>query len=124
VPAATLAAARQPIAGRAAAVGVVMASRGYPFGAGEVPGVALPVAFREQNAGGGEGRACVFAASVTGAAEPLTSGTGRVLTVVARGVDFAAARASAYAEVERIGKTWTTARWRRDVALQLPSAPT
>jgi phosphoribosylamine--glycine ligase len=113
VPEAALAAARAQITHRDATVGVVMASRGYPFGEGEVPGVELP-----RDVFGRATGVQVFAASVEGAGLPVKTGKGRVLTVVARGKDFAAARAAAYADVRRIAEHWPSARWRPDVAAQ------
>ena len=90
-----------------AAIGVVMAARGYPGNALEhgpigdltaasaVPGVVIFQGGTEMR--GGE----------------LVSSGGRVLTVCATGPDLAAARASAYAAIDKID--WPTGFCRRDI---------
>src|SRR5690606_18934252 len=65
VPQAELAAATAPVAHGESAVNVVMASRGYPFGAeAELPPAALPASLLD---GSDAPRVQVFAASVSGA---------------------------------------------------------
>lgn len=109
VPKDQLQRASVPLSMKPRTVGVVMASRGYPFGEGELPGVALPRDVFERAS------ARVFGAAVTGAELPMQTGAGRVLTVVARAASFAAARDQAYAEVRRLAAPWPGVRYRTDI---------
>lgn len=110
VDAAALAKASAKVTHKDRAVAVVMAAKGYPFGsASDSAKGHLPLSlFTEGD---------VFAASVSpGVDGQLATGAGRVLTVCARGHDFAAARERAYGKVKIIAHQWPDARFRRDIA--------
>jgi phosphoribosylamine--glycine ligase len=95
-----------------AAVGIVLASEGYPG----TPKRGLPIDGLDAAEAGG---ALVFHAGTIGrpGGGYGTSG-GRVLTVVGRGADLAAARAAAERAADRI--SWTGMQRRRDIAASLP----
>ncbi len=117
VPTSALTAATAKIAHDDCAVNVVMASRGYPFGAeAEGPPVTLPA--KLMHAPGAQ----VFAASVGGTSEAIVTGTGRVLSIAARGASFEAARRAAYARVEAIAAAWPGCRFRNDVGLAVAAS--
>lgn len=91
-------------------VGVVMASGGYPdrFETGKLIG---GLAEAESMPG-----VWVFHAGTARRDDALVTSGGRVLTVVARGRDFQAARETAYGAVARI--TFDHAHYRRDIGLK------
>lgn len=91
-----------------AAVGVVMASQGYPgdYQAGKVITGLEEVARLED--------VCVFHSGTRNIEHLTVTSGGRVLTVTALGSDIAAARQRAYAAVERI--RFEGAYWRSDIA--------
>jgi phosphoribosylamine--glycine ligase len=94
-------------------VGVVLASDTYPYGKDAGATGELPAALFA-----GEQNFVVFAASVAaGGNGGFVSATGRVLTVVGRGTDFAAARKKAYDGVAAVRRTWTGCHFRNDIAL-------
>ena len=91
-------------------VGVVMASGGYPdqFETGKaISGLGEAAAMSD---------VLVFYAGVAQKGSDLVTAGGRVLTVVGRGRDFAAARERAYAAAGRI--TFANAHYRRDIGLR------
>ncbi|MCL5736660.1 MAG: phosphoribosylamine--glycine ligase [Actinobacteria bacterium] len=93
-----------------AAVGVVMASRGYPASSSKgdvIRGVDDAAALLEVE---------VFHAATAWAAGALVTSGGRVLTVTGRGDSFAEARARAYAGVAAI--KFDGAQFRSDIALR------
>ena len=95
-----------------AAVGVVLASGGYP-GPYET---GLPIAGLPGRDAGGDDALVFHAGTAAGeSGGPVTSG-GRVLTVVGRGPDLATARDRAYAAAERI--TFEGRQLRRDIAMR------
>jgi len=99
-----------------AAVCVIMAAEGYPGTprtGDEIQGID------DANATPG---VLVFHAGTRAAdgGRILTAG-GRILAVTARGDDAAAARATAYAAVDRI--RWPGAHYRRDIGARTPSDP-
>ncbi len=96
-----------PIPGDAA-VGVVLASGGYP-GAMTTGYPISGISEAEQRAG-----VVVFHAGTTADDGTVVSAGGRVLTVVGRGATVAAAITSAYAAVERI--SFTDMHFRTDIA--------
>ncbi len=119
VPADALRRATTPLAHGERAVCVVMASQSYPYGkdagqVGELPAGAFAGPADPQ----GKASAKVFAASVKKGSTPnqIATAAGRVLSVVARGPSFAAARERAYLKVQEIGHGWKGARFRADIA--------
>ncbi len=90
----------------AAAVGVVMAARGYP--GAHVRDTAIDLADAETMAG-----ATIFHAGTALRDGGLVNSGGRVLTICAQAEDFSAARAQAYAAVDRIN--WPEGFCRRDI---------
>ncbi len=102
---------------RGAAVGIVMASRGYPerFETG-VPIFGFEQADREQAAGG----ALVFHSGTTIRDGILTTGGGRVLTVVGQGGTLGEARARAYSAAD--GIRFDGMQCRRDIGARLEAA--
>jgi phosphoribosylamine--glycine ligase len=99
-----------------AAVGIVLASKGYPG----TPRVGQPIEGLERAE---EAGALVFHAGTVarhGAPGFGTNG-GRVLTVVGRGPDLARAREAAEEAASRI--SWDGMQRRRDIAATLPPAP-
>jgi len=98
-----------------AAVGIVLASRGYPG----TPKVGLPIAGLDVAASAG---ALVFhGGSIGRPGGGYGTNGGRVLTVVGRGPDLPAARAAAEGAADAI--TWDGLQRRRDIARVLPQAP-
>jgi phosphoribosylamine--glycine ligase len=92
------------------AVGVVMASRGYPAGSSKGDVIHGLEAVR-----GMDGVEVFHAATKEADGDLVTSG-GRVLTVTALGADFAEARARAYAAVDAI--SFEGAQHRSDIGLR------
>ncbi|MBI3563996.1 MAG: phosphoribosylamine--glycine ligase, partial [Elusimicrobia bacterium] len=97
-----------------AAVGITLASPGYP----EAPrtGAALDLSAAE-----GLKDALVFHAGTKKSAAGWTAAGGRALTVVGLGPDLAAARARAYDAVARLGVAGL--HFRRDIAARVLGAP-
>lgn len=93
-----------------AAVGVVIASEGYP----EAPVTGRRVAGAEPASASDDGDRLVFHAGTRRTAGGFESTGGRVLTVVGRGADHAAARSAAYAGVAEVGLDG--GRYRADIA--------
>jgi len=93
-----------------AAVGVVLAAEGYPA----TPTLGGTVTGLDAVAGTGAG--VVQAGTADGGDGTVVSSGGRVLTVVGTGSDLAAARAVAYAGLERIGLQGSF--FRHDIAQQ------
>jgi phosphoribosylamine--glycine ligase len=94
-----------------AAVGVVLASRGYPASSSSgdvITGVDAAEALDDVH---------VIQAGTARDGDDLVTAGGRVLAVVATGTDVAAARASAYAGVERIA--FDGAQHRTDIAARV-----
>lgn len=114
VPAPALAAATAPIAHRQCAVAVVMASAGYPYGGVAEESVPLE---RQLLDVAQAGAVKAFAASIRAeAGGGLRTGSGRVLTMVARGEDFAGARAAVYKAATELAGRWPGCRFRGDIA--------
>jgi phosphoribosylamine--glycine ligase len=94
-----------------AAVGIVLASAGYP-GAVE-PGAEIPALDRAGQLSGTPNVLVFHSGTRRAENGTFLADGGRVLTVVARGGDVAAARLTATAAAERIA--WPGAQWRRDI---------
>ncbi|HEX3428284.1 MAG TPA: phosphoribosylglycinamide synthetase C domain-containing protein, partial [Candidatus Limnocylindrales bacterium] len=94
-----------------AAVGIVLASAGYP-GAVE-PGAEIPALDRAGQLSGTPNVLVFHSGTRRAENGTFLADGGRVLTVVARGRDVAAARLTATAAAERIA--WPGAQWRRDI---------
>jgi len=92
-----------------AAVGVVLASEGYP----EAPRTGRPLGGLEAARASG---ALVYCAGVSGRDGEWATSGGRICTVVGRGSSLAAARAEAYAALEHLEVEG--AFYRRDIAAQ------
>jgi phosphoribosylamine---glycine ligase len=96
--------------GHGAAVGVVVASEGYPA----VPVTGRRIEGADPAAATEDGAVLVFHAATRRTADGGFETTGgRVVTIVGRGPTLAAARAAAYGGVEEVGLEG--AAWRRDV---------
>jgi phosphoribosylamine--glycine ligase len=111
-------AAAEPAWASGAALGVVLASPGYP----EAPEPGQPIEGLDadgQVEGAPPGTLCFHAATRRDGRGWRTAG-GRVLTVVGRGTDLAAARRAAYEGVARV--SFEGMRWRRDVGAPPASA--
>lgn len=109
-PDAAVAQAKGP-AGDAAAVTIVLASKGYPYGEGEGAPATLPRKLSDKTA-------AVFFASVKPGADPdhLKTGTGRVMAVTAKAATIAAARQAALNKAEQIKALWPDLQYRSDIA--------
>ncbi|HUQ44897.1 MAG TPA: phosphoribosylamine--glycine ligase [Candidatus Limnocylindria bacterium] len=98
-----------------AAVGIVLASRGYPG----TPKVGMPIDGLQAAEGAG---ALVFhGGSIGRPGGGYGTNGGRVLTVVGRGPNLARAREAAEAGADRI--SWDGLHRRRDIAATVPAAP-
>ncbi|HET9851172.1 MAG TPA: phosphoribosylamine--glycine ligase [Candidatus Limnocylindrales bacterium] len=98
-----------------AAVGIVLASKGYPG----TPKVGLAIKGLDE----AEQEALVFhGGSILRPAGGFGTKGGRVLTVVGRGPDLPAAREAAERAADRI--SWSGLQRRRDIGARLPQAPT
>ncbi len=93
-----------------AAVGVVVASEGYP----DAPATGRPLEAPDPAGRDDDGDLLVFHSGTRRTAQGLKTAGGRVLTVVGRGGDLTAAREAAYRGVA--GVTLEGAQWRRDIA--------
>ena len=97
---------------RGAAVGIVLAARGYP----QSPRRGDPIAGLDEAVAGG---ALVFHAGTVGRPQGgYGTNGGRVLAVVGRGEDLPAARAAAERAADLV--TWDGQHRRRDIAADLP----
>jgi phosphoribosylamine---glycine ligase len=92
-------------------VGIVLAAAGYP----SAPRTGDPIAGLDAALAAGS---LVFHAATRAAVDGWTTAGGRVLTVVGRGADLAAARDAAEAAAERIA--WPGMQRRRDIGGPLP----
>ncbi len=101
-----------------AAVGVVVASEGYP----DAPITGRPLEAPDPAGRDDDGDLLVFHAGTRRTGEGgIQSAGGRVLTIVGRGGDLAAAREAAYRGIDEV--TLEGAQWRRDIAQrELPAA--
>jgi phosphoribosylamine--glycine ligase len=99
-----------------AAVGVVVASEGYP----EAPIVGRTISGADPASTGDDGTALIFHAGTRRSATGHESTGGRVLTVVGRGADHATARERAYAAVADVGLDG--GRYRTDIAAGIEHA--
>ena len=93
-----------------AAVGVVVASEGYP----EAPIIEREIGGVEPATASDDGERLVFHAGTRRDGSGYRTAGGRVVTVVGRGSDLASARATAYAGVDEV--TLAGGRYRRDIA--------
>jgi phosphoribosylamine--glycine ligase len=98
--------------GVGAAVGVVVASAGYP----EAPTLGRPLTGAEPAGASDAGPVLIFHAGTASSAGGYVSSGGRVVTVVGLGADLPAARARAYEGVTGIGLEG--AQHRTDIALR------
>ncbi len=106
---------QRQLTGKPAAVVVVMAAASYPYGNDAGTVATLPESLFASNP---DASVVTFAANVATKTDGvITTSTGRVLTVGARGANFVEARALAYAQVEQLAKIWAGSRWRGDIAL-------
>ena len=92
------------------AVCVVLASSTYPYGEGNDQPANLNQEIFDFEGGK------VFGASVTGTPGNVKTGKGRVLSVVARGKDFAKTRALVYGHIPKIITDWPSSQYRKDIA--------
>ena len=99
-----------------AAVGVVVAAEGYPEG----PIVGGPIDGVEPAAANDDGERLVFHGGTVRDGTGYRTAGGRVVTVVGRGPDLPAARATAYAGVDEV--SLAGGRYRRDIASRELSA--
>ena len=95
-----------------AAVGVVIASEGYP----EAPITGRRITGADPASAADDGDRLIFHAGTRRGADVHESTGGRVLTVVGRGSDHAAARAAAYAAASTVGLEG--GRYRTDIAAE------
>ncbi len=93
-----------------AAVGVVVASEGYP----EAPVTGRRIRGAEPASAADDGDRLIFHAGTRRTADGCESSGGRVLTIVGRGADHAMARQRAYAAVAEVGLDG--GRYRADIA--------
>ena len=98
-----------------AAVGIVLASKGYPG----TPKVGVPI--DGLDAAQADGALVFHGGSVARPSGGYGTNGGRVLTVVGRGADLPRARAAAEQAADRI--SWDGLQRRRDIAAELPPAP-
>ena len=94
------------------AVGVVVASEGYP----DAPMTGRPLAGADPSGAADDGELVCFHAGTRHRASSLESSGGRVVTFVGRGSDLAAAREAAYRGVA--GCTLAGGQFRTDIALR------
>jgi phosphoribosylamine--glycine ligase len=107
------------VARRGAAVGVVVASEGYP----DAPATGRPLEAPDPAGRDDDGELLVFHAGTRRTADGrVESAGGRVLTVVGRGSDLSSARDLAYRGVGQVHLEG--AQWRRDIAERELSAAT
>lgn len=104
-------------------VGVVVTTRSYPYGKERgQPGV-LPLSLFSPQTHAPRMWSQVFGASLLPHKGPPEShtetGTGRVLTVMGKGVDFETARARAYEKVAEIRSFWPECTFRSDIAQKI-----
>ena len=95
-----------------AAVGVVVASEGYP----DAPTTGRPIDGVEPAAATDDGDRLIFHAGTRRDGSGYRTAGGRVVTVVGRGVDLAAARTAAYAGLEEV--SLAGGRYRQDIAVR------
>jgi phosphoribosylamine--glycine ligase len=95
-----------------AAVGVVVASEGYP----DAPIIGRRITGAEPSSSSDDGDRLVFHAGTRRTADGHESAGGRVLTIVGRGADHAAARERAYAAVAEV--RLDGGRYRGDIAAE------
>ena len=100
-----------------AAVGVVLASEGYP----DAPVTGRPLGGAEPSSGADDGNLLCFHAGTTATANGYESSGGRVVTFVGRGSDLAGAREAAYRGVA--GCQLAGSQHRSDVALREVAHP-
>ncbi len=98
-----------------AAVAVVLASPCYPFGEGESKRFEIPSFIFENN--GPDFCACAGAVRLEHG--KYMTGKGRVLTLVARGKDFATARQRVYTAIHDLTAQWQGIQYRKDIGLSL-----
>ena len=98
-----------------AAVGIVLASQGYPG----KPKVGRPI--DGLDAAADEGALVFHGGTVARPGGGFGTNGGRVLTVVGRGPDLAGAREAAERAADQI--SWDGLQRRRDIAAELPTAP-
>lgn len=104
--------ARAALSNTGASVAVVLASSCYPFGEGVTHKYQVsPSLFNNEKRDYG-----VFAAAVRQEQDKLVTGKGRLLTLVAHGADFTAARQRVYSEIDGLTKAWQGVQFRRDIA--------
>lgn len=96
-----------------AAVAVVLASPCYPFGDTETKRFEIPSYVFENNSPD----FCVCGGAVRLENGRFISGKGRLLTLVARGRDIAAARQRVYTAVNDLTVNWQGVQFRRDIGL-------
>ena len=113
VPEAALAAARRPPPSDRYSVAVVMAASSYPYGSDAGQAAVLPSRLFANDV---QTDMMTFGANVSrDGVDGFATGSGRVLTVSARGHSFTAARVAAYNRVHEIAGLWRSARWRSDI---------
>ena len=96
---------------------VVLASQGYPYDAVDEGVLLKPegLDFSHSN-----NKGMVFGASVQRSKQGvLTTGPGRVLSVVAAAESFSSARQKVYAQIEKLTDKWHGCQYRKDIALKI-----
>jgi septum formation protein len=94
-----------------AVVGIVLASRGYPYG--EKPDVSAELPWNLLNT---TSDVQVFCGSVTQGKTGIVTQSGRVFTVSGVGSTFHEARSRAVQRIREIEKVWPACQWRQDIA--------
>lgn len=101
-----------PLSRDGRSVCVVLASAGYPYG--DKPETPAPL--ERELFLNSQADLCAFGASVQADAQGnLQSGSGRVMTVVARQDSFRQAREAAFKQVDRITSSWGDVQFRSDI---------
>ena len=91
---------------------VVMASEGYPYGGVKEESPVLPADIFKV----GPAACTAFGASVVKNGGDLCVGSGRVLSIAAKGASFSEARGRAYEQVSALASDWPGVQYRTDIA--------
>ena len=104
-----------PLDSSSKSVCVVLASGGYPYGGKEETHPQFEDGLFSQK----DSKTAVFGAAVKEADDKsVAAGSGRVMTVVARGEDLKKARLLAYKKVEEVTASWPDVQYRKDIGLR------
>lgn len=100
-----------------AAVSVVLASKGYPYGEGDEHDI--PASLPHELFLNNSETLSVFGASVKASGSQVITGKGRVLTISAAGASIKDARDMVYKKVAEVSNLWKTCQWRSDIAINI-----